>query len=82
MSQSTRSQCPACGGKRKHGKTTFTAEFGSGVVVIRNVPATVCSQCGEDWIADDIAERLEAIVKEAKKSGRQVEVSEFPKKAG
>ena len=82
MSQTMKTKCPVCGGKQKNGKTTFTAEFGSGVVVVRNVPATVCSQCGEDWIADDIAGRLEDIVKQAKKRGRQVEVSEFPKKAG
>jgi YgiT-type zinc finger domain-containing protein len=62
MTRLKKNRCPVCGGKRKHGKTTFTAEFGTGVVVIRNVPATVCTQCGEDWIADDIAERLEGIV--------------------
>jgi YgiT-type zinc finger domain-containing protein len=82
MSSSLKTKCAACGGKRKSGKTTFTAEFGSGIVVVRDVPATVCSQCGEDWIADDVAERLENIVKQAKKSGRQVEVSIFDRKAG
>jgi YgiT-type zinc finger domain-containing protein len=36
------------------GKTTFTVDLGFGVVVVRDVPATVCSQCGADWISDDI----------------------------
>jgi len=35
--------------------TIFTADLGFGVVVVRDVPATVCSQCGADWIADAIA---------------------------
>jgi YgiT-type zinc finger domain-containing protein len=82
MSQNLKIKCATCGGKRKNGTTTFTAEFGSGIVVVRDVPAIVCSQCGEDWIADDVAERLENIVKQAKKSGRQVEVSSFDRKAG
>ena len=34
----------------KEGKTTFTVDLGFGVVVVRDVPATVCSQCGADWI--------------------------------
>ncbi|WP_340103296.1 type II toxin-antitoxin system MqsA family antitoxin [Rhodohalobacter sp. 8-1] len=37
---------PSCGGRTEKGETTFTVDFGSGVVVIRNVPATICSQCG------------------------------------
>ena len=78
---SQKPKCPSCGGKRKSGKTTFTADFGSGVVVIRNVPATVCTQCGEDWIADTVAERLESIVAQAKKSGHQIEMSDFAKMA-
>ena len=82
MSQTQKTKCPVCGGKRKNGKTTFTAEFGSGVVVVRNVPATVCTQCGEDWLNDAIAKRLEAMVTQAKKSGRQIEVTDFGRKAG
>ncbi|MFO7980559.1 MAG: type II toxin-antitoxin system MqsA family antitoxin, partial [Candidatus Aminicenantes bacterium] len=37
--------CPSCGGGLEKGETTFTVDFGSGVVVIRNVPATICTQC-------------------------------------
>jgi len=48
MKDSKEAGCPLCGGKKKLGTTTFTADLGFGVVVVRNVPATVCSQCGED----------------------------------
>lgn len=66
--------CFACGGSLEAGKTTFTADFGSGVVVVRNVPATVCSQCGMEWIDDDAAAKIEKIVKEAKNKQSVVEV--------
>ncbi len=66
--------CGLCGGRKKPGTTTFTAELGFGVGVIRSVPATICSQCGADWIADDVAGRIEALVDEARSKRLQVEV--------
>jgi len=60
------SLCPLCKGEKQPGKTTFTVDLGFGVVVIRDVPATVCSQCGADWITDDVAEKLEKLVEEAR----------------
>ena len=59
------SRCPICGGIKKPGKTTYSVDLGSGVVVVRNVTATVCSQCGEEWIDDQTAQRLEQIVQDA-----------------
>ena len=66
--------CPSCGGNLVEGETTFTVDFGSGVVVIRNVPATVCSQCGMEWLDDSITDKIENIVKEAKEKHSVVEV--------
>jgi len=77
MNALTTKTCPDCGGQKRPGKTTFTVDLGFGVVVVRNVPALVCSQCGADWIADDIAERLESMVDDARKRHRQVEVTAF-----
>ena len=36
--------CAVCGGSMKQGETTLTVDFGTGVIVVRNVPAVVCSQ--------------------------------------
>ena len=70
-------QCPLCGGSKTSGETTFTADLGSGVVVVRRVRATVCSQCGEEWIDDASARRLEQIVNEARLQRREVDVTAF-----
>ena len=67
-------QCPLCRGDLGSGTTTFTADFGHGLVVVRRVPAQVCRQCGEAWIDDDVAARVEGLVHEAKAKGRQFEV--------
>jgi YgiT-type zinc finger domain-containing protein len=54
--------CPICGGKKIESTTSFTVDYSTGVVVVRDVPAKVCLQCGEEWISDDIASKLEEIV--------------------
>ncbi len=69
--------CPVCGGTKTQGTTTFTVDLGFGVVVVRNVPALVCDQCGADWIADETAERLEKTVNDARQRHRQVEVTAY-----
>lgn len=66
--------CPICGGGLESGRTSFTVDYTSGLVVVRDVPALVCSQCGESWIQDGIAEKLENIVQEAKRNHREFEV--------
>ncbi len=66
--------CPLCSGELGIGTTTFTADFGNGVVVVRHVPARVCSQCGEAWIEDADAIRLEGLVEQARAKGKPVEV--------
>ncbi len=68
------SKCPICGGKVESGKTTFTVDVTSGVVVVRNVPAFVCTQCGEEWIDDTTSVKLEAIAARAKEQKTQIEV--------
>ena len=66
--------CPLCGGNREESTTTFTADLETGVVVIRRVPAEVCTQCGEEWIGDATARALEKITEEARRKHCQFEV--------
>lgn len=66
--------CALCGGRRTEGVTTFSADLGFGVVVVRQVPATICGQCGEEWIADETAKRLEEITDHARRTRHLVEV--------
>ncbi|MGC8988647.1 MAG: type II toxin-antitoxin system MqsA family antitoxin [Verrucomicrobiia bacterium] len=67
--------CPLCGGQKKPGKVTFSADLGAGVVVVRNVRATICSQCGEEWIDNQTAKELESVVADARQKRMQVEVT-------
>ena len=69
--------CPLCGGSKRSGTTVFTVNLGEGILVVRDVPALVCGQCGEDWIEDKTAARLEQLVDEARDKHLQVEVAAF-----
>ncbi|MCC6543042.1 MAG: type II toxin-antitoxin system MqsA family antitoxin [Nitrospirae bacterium] len=73
--KSVPNKCPLCGSTKKPGKTTFTVDLGFGVVVVRDVPATVCAQCGADWIEDSIVAKLEEIVNEARQRHLMVEIT-------
>jgi YgiT-type zinc finger domain-containing protein len=66
--------CPLCGGRTGPGETVFAVELGFGVAVVRHVPARVCDTCGESWIEDDTAAKLEQMVERARREHRQVEV--------
>ena len=70
-------QCPLCGGEKIMGKTIFPVDLGFGVVLVRDVPATICSQCGADWLSDGVAARLEEMVQDARLRHLQVEVTTF-----
>ena len=39
--------CPLCGGEKQLGTTTFAVDLKFGVVVVREVPAFVCTKCGD-----------------------------------
>ncbi|MBM3150102.1 MAG: type II toxin-antitoxin system MqsA family antitoxin [Chloroflexi bacterium] len=52
-------QCLVCGGEKKPGTTIYSVDLGDGVVVMRSVPAQICSQCGEEWIENTTARTLE-----------------------
>jgi YgiT-type zinc finger domain-containing protein len=81
MIHSNANLCPLCGGPKKEGKTTFTVDNKETVIVVRDVPATVCELCGHEWISDDIAAGLEAIVNDAKEKKPFVEIIQYKKVA-
>jgi len=74
--------CPLCKGEKMPGTTTFTVDLGFGVLVVRDVPALVCSQCGADWIINDVAAYLETVVENARRMRRQVEVTAYSARMG
>lgn len=63
-----------CSGQVQPGTTTFSIDLQSGVVVVRNVPAHICQQCGEEWLDDEQSVKLEKIVARAREENFQLEM--------
>ena len=59
--------CFYCKGRTAETTTKFIVDLGNCVVIVKNVPARVCQQCGEASFSDDVAKRLERIVDAVKK---------------
>jgi YgiT-type zinc finger domain-containing protein len=71
-------KCVICKhGQTEPGLTTISVERGGGVVVVRDVPADVCSTCGEEYVSVEVMRELEKTVEQARGAGLDVAVRHF-----
>ncbi|HEX77138.1 MAG TPA: type II toxin-antitoxin system MqsA family antitoxin [Dehalococcoidia bacterium] len=59
------------------GKATVTLERDGATLVIKGVPARVCPNCGEEYVEEEITERLLQTAEEAARAGVQVDIREY-----
>ena len=57
-------RCVFCKGTLEEKPSAFTVELGERIVVVKNVPSHVCSQCGEVSFSDDVYRELEKVVEQ------------------
>jgi YgiT-type zinc finger domain-containing protein len=55
-------ECAFCQGDLEEKTITYPTEYEGRVVIVENVPALVCKQCGETLFRPDVAEKLQKIV--------------------
>jgi YgiT-type zinc finger domain-containing protein len=71
-------KCIVCkNGSTEPGTVTVTVDKRTTVVVIRDVPAAVCTTCGEEYIDADTMREIEKLVKSAQEAGMNVAVQHF-----
>jgi len=56
---------------------TFMVEIDGTIIIVKNVPARVCAQCGEQSYADEVAHRLESIVNSIKGAITEIAVINY-----
>jgi len=54
--------CFYCKGSIENKLTNFIADLGSTIIIVKDVPSEVCTQCGEVSFSDKAAKRLEQII--------------------
>jgi YgiT-type zinc finger domain-containing protein len=71
-------KCVICKiGETRPGKATVTLERDGTTLVIKNVPADICANCGEEYVNADTTELLLGMAEECVRSGVQVSVREY-----
>lgn len=69
--------CVMCQGKLESKKIKYTSDIGECVLIIKDVPADVCSQCGETYFDDDVFAEIESIVDVARKSSSEIYITNY-----
>jgi YgiT-type zinc finger domain-containing protein len=69
--------CFFCKGSMQAELTTHFAQVGACIIVVKNVPCSKCTQCGEVSYSGTVAQRLEQIVAELEKSLTEIAVVNY-----
>ena len=69
--------CFMCKGSLEDKLTTFLVDAENCIVVVKNVPSQVCSQCGETSYSDNVASHLEEIADAALKALTEIAVVNY-----
>ena len=64
-------------GETQPGRVTVTLQRGETTVIIKDVPADVCENCGEYYLSDKVTEQLLIKGEEAVKNGAEVEIFRY-----
>jgi len=70
--------CAICKeGTTKSGRTVVTLQRGEATVIVKNVPAETCENCGEYYLSQDISDKVLRLAEEAVSRGAEVEIVRF-----
>ncbi|MQB00401.1 MAG: YgiT-type zinc finger protein [Actinobacteria bacterium] len=71
-------KCVICKtGETKPGKATVTLNRNGSTVVFKDVPAEICTTCGEDYTDEEVTERLLELSRETAETGVEVAVHHY-----
>ncbi|AJA47866.1 hypothetical protein CPAST_c17960 [Clostridium pasteurianum DSM 525 = ATCC 6013] len=73
--------CILCKANLVQGKVNHIVDLDGHIIIIKGVPANVCKQCGEYFIENDIALKLEKIIEEVIKNKAEIFVVNYSEMA-
>lgn len=62
--KSQRERCAACGGELRATTITHEERRGNNLYLFQNVPAQVCTACGEVWIEEATLQEIDRLIRE------------------
>ena len=70
-------KCFMCKGTLEDKLTNFTVDLGKCVVIVKNVPSQVCTQCGEVSYSNDVALKLEKLINSVRNFSTEIIVFNY-----
>ena len=71
-------KCVICKqGQTNKGLTTVALERGHTTVIIKDVPAEICENCGEYYLSEDVTEKVQNLAEHAFQRGVEIEVLRY-----
>jgi len=74
-------RCYFCSGNLEPGLATIPFVIGTNVVIIKQVPAEVCVQCGEAVMNSEVAAVVDKLLKQAQEFGFEVSILTYEEPA-
>lgn len=72
--------CFVCKGDLEKRKVNYVVDLENAIIIIKGVPAKVCTQCGEQYFDDETAENIEKIVNKLKQLSTEITIVNYNKK--
>jgi len=71
-------KCVICKQGQTHdGLTTVTLDRGRTTVIIKDVPAQVCENCGEYYLSEEVTDKVQNLAQQAFQQGVEIEVLRY-----
>ena len=72
--------CFMCKGELEEKKVNYIVDLENTIIIIKEVPAKVCTQCGEQFFDDKTSENIEKIVNQLKQLAIEVTIVNYKEK--
>ena len=73
--------CFTCKGNIEKTTTTYMAEYDGCYIIIKNVPCSKCTQCGEEYLNGITLQKIEAILAKLKDTLTEFAVVDYNRAA-
>lgn len=73
-------ECIVCKGLTEKKTVNYILDLDNTIIIIKDVPANVCIQCGERYFDDDVMENLEKIITNLRTVSTEMSVVSYKEK--
>ena len=73
-------ECFKCKGNLIQKKINYVVNLENTIIIIKQVPAKVCSQCGEQYFDDETTENIDKIVNQLKELEIEITIVNYKEK--